>query len=90
MFKKAEDWYYAGMMKPTSVLFLGLWIIIVPFLGVPSPWKTVLLCLTGASLIFSYLFRRRLPEGLSGSPKATNTFAENDGPSRPDESAPQH
>lgn len=33
------------------VIVLGLWITIVPYLGVPSSWRTALLVLTGIVVV---------------------------------------
>lgn len=38
------------MSKEMAVIVLGIWIIAVPYLGVPSSWKTVLFVLTGIVL----------------------------------------
>ncbi|MBX4192480.1 hypothetical protein KW798_03270 [Candidatus Parcubacteria bacterium] len=46
------------MSKETSVILLGLWVIIVPQLGIPSPWRTLLLVLSGLALIIIGLYLR--------------------------------
>ncbi len=39
------------MSKRNFLLFLGVWIIIIPLSGLPTSWKTGFLCLTGSALI---------------------------------------
>ncbi|MDO8518283.1 MAG: hypothetical protein Q7S26_03275 [bacterium] len=38
------------MSKETSIIVLGVWVVIVPYLGVPASWRTVLLVLSGAAI----------------------------------------
>lgn len=38
------------MSKETGLIVLGLWVIVVPYLGVPGSWRTVLLVLSGAGV----------------------------------------
>ncbi|MEK7612531.1 MAG: hypothetical protein AAB449_00055 [Patescibacteria group bacterium] len=46
------------MSKETAVIVLGVWVIIVPQLGIPSPWRTALLILSGLALIVIGLYLR--------------------------------
>jgi amino acid permease len=44
------------MRKARIFLFLGIWVVILPYLGFPSSWKDVLSTLTGLGLIYvSYI-----------------------------------
>ena len=44
------------MRKTWILLFLGIWVAVLPFLGFPSSWKDFLFTLTGLGLIcFSYM-----------------------------------
>jgi hypothetical protein len=46
------------MSKEMSVILLGAWLIIVPYLGIPSPWKTFLVLVTGIVLmVVGFLLR---------------------------------
>lgn len=46
------------MSKETGVIVLGIWVFILPFLGIPGSWRTILLALTGAALaILGFLMR---------------------------------
>lgn len=46
------------MLSRQTTLMTGIWITILPFLGFPSSWKTVLLAVTGLSLVARYFFGR--------------------------------
>ena len=47
------------MRKARILLFLGIWLIILPYLGFPYSWKEILTTLTGfIVLLLSYLFYR--------------------------------
>jgi hypothetical protein len=66
------------MFKPKTVLSIGLWMVFVYFLGVPSSWKFALYLLTGIFFIFHYAlhFGR---ENFSAffTKHGTSTFVEN-------------
>jgi len=48
--------YNVFMRKARIFLFLGIWVVILPYLGFPSSWKDVLSILTGLTLIYlSYM-----------------------------------
>ena len=40
----------AGMSKEMGVILLGLWVVIVPYLGVPESWRTVFIILAGIAI----------------------------------------
>ncbi len=55
------------MRKERTLLFLGIWVALLPLLGFPNSWRTFFFLITGCALIFlSYLFykqvRARKPE----------------------------
>lgn len=68
------------MSKEMSLIALGIWVVIVPYLGVPSSWRTVLLVLTGLAVaIIGFLLRgEALAEGSSRAPRrrAEDSFVE--------------
>lgn len=47
------------MFKPKTILLLGIWLILIPFLGAPSTWRTFLLYGTGFILIANYFLRKK-------------------------------
>ena len=57
------------MSKEMTVIALGLFIAVVPYLGIPTAWKTPLLLLAGILLmIVGFLLRgAALSRGLEGS-----------------------
>lgn len=46
------------MSKHSIIITIAIWIIILPFLGFPSFWRTLLLVLSGLGIIF-YTFMLR-------------------------------
>lgn len=38
------------MSKEMTLIVLGLWVAVVPYLGVPSAWRTALLVLSGIGI----------------------------------------
>jgi hypothetical protein len=65
------------MSKEMGVILLGVWVIIVPYLGVPSGWRTIILVLSGiAVMILGFLLRA---QELSAPRGSKNTFMENRG-----------
>lgn len=64
------------MSKEMGVIALGLWVIVVPYLGIPGSWRTVLLVLAGVGItIIGFLLRGEvISRGVQGSEK--NHFVE--------------
>lgn len=46
------------MSKEMGVIALGIWVIIIPYLGVPGGWRTTIIVLTGLGLILLGFFLR--------------------------------
>jgi hypothetical protein len=45
------------MRKEKTLFIIGLWVIILPFLGFPNSWRKVLFLITGLAVMYiSYLF----------------------------------
>ena len=65
------------MSKEMTIIALGIWIVVVPYLGVPGSWKIALLVLSGLAIaVIGFLLRG---EALtrSGRPSApTSSFTE--------------
>jgi len=48
------------MREYTLYIWIGVWLLILPFLGIPGSWKKTLIILTALFLIaHSYVLRRR-------------------------------
>ena len=68
------------MRKEKRLFIIGLWVIILPFLGFPGSWKTVLFFLTGIALIYlGYLFYMEAKARLAKIENQTKTFVDNIG-----------
>lgn len=68
------------MRKEKTLLIIGLWIIVLPFLGFPDFWRKIFFILTGISVMYlAYLFylesRVRMAKNIGHS----KTFVDNIG-----------
>lgn len=65
------------MKRARILLFLGLWVAVLPYLGFPSSWKNVLFTISGLGLIyFSYIFYKELKVDEKQA-KTFDNFSEN-------------
>lgn len=65
------------MLKARILLFLGLWVAVLPFLGFPNSWKDIIMTISGVALILlSYVFYRELIDKKSKEEVFEN-FSEN-------------
>ena len=69
--------YDTDMSKEMAIIALGVWLFIVPYLGVPGSWRTVLLLLTGVALVVLGLFLRADSLWVRSRRSEHNTFVEN-------------
>lgn len=67
------------MSKEMAVIALGLWVVIVPYLGVPGSWRTTILVLSGIGIaVIGFMLRN---EALThGHTDSHTTFAESTPP----------
>lgn len=65
------------MSKEMTVVALGIWILILPYLGVPGSWRTTLLALTGVGLIVLGFFLRAEVLSRGGRHGSHHSFVEN-------------
>ncbi|OHA18491.1 MAG: hypothetical protein A2664_00920 [Candidatus Taylorbacteria bacterium RIFCSPHIGHO2_01_FULL_46_22b] len=68
------------MFRPHTVLTIGLWLILVSFLGIPSSWKTKLYIATGIFLVCGYLYHlghEVILKLAARQPQEGDSFAEN-------------
>jgi hypothetical protein len=65
------------MSKEMTIIVLGAWAIVLPYLGIPSGWRTTLLIVTGiAFMVLGFLLRgEALSRGHKGSSR--HSFVEN-------------
>jgi len=68
------------MKKDTSILILGIIVVATPFLGVPSPWKTVIFVGAGLTIAaLAYLLQRDVGGEIHfEGDRKTEMFVEND------------
>lgn len=71
------------MSKEMTVIVLGLWVVVVPYLGIPGEWRTALLVLSGLGIaVVGFLLRgETLSRG--SKPHAHNSFVESNQPAQP-------
>lgn len=66
------------MRKEKTLLIIGLWVVVLPFLGFPSSWRAILYVLTGICLMYlSYLFYEETKARLSKIDNQTKSFIDN-------------
>jgi hypothetical protein len=71
------------MSKEMTLIVLGIWVAVVPYLGIPGMWRTALLVLSGIGIaIIGFLLRGEvLGRGVTSSKHTT--FVDNVTSSRP-------
>ena len=68
------------MRKEKTLFIIGIWIIILPFLGFPETWRKVLFLLTGIATIYlAYLFYLEIRVRLHKDINRSKTFIDNIG-----------
>jgi hypothetical protein len=60
-----------------AVVVLGLWVIVLPHLGVPHSWSVVITTLTGAIVIATGLYMRAKALGGGARRSTHHPFIEN-------------
>ncbi len=68
------------MRKERTLFIIGLWVIVLPFSGFPSLWKTFLFGMTGIALVYlSYLFYLQVKKSIPKDQNHSKTFVDNIG-----------
>jgi hypothetical protein len=68
------------MRKEKTLFIIGLWVIILPFLGFPNNWRTVLFFITGLAIMYlAYLFYLEVKARLAKNADQSKTFVDNIG-----------
>ena len=68
------------MIQHKRTFSLGIFIFLIPFLGLPSSWKTTLVVLSGLSLVFlsvKIVLPKKPIKIKSKKPRPAPTFAQN-------------
>ncbi len=70
--------YNVPMKKARILLILGLWVAVLPYLGLPYSWKDILMTLSGLGLIyFSYVLYQEAKTKEVKEEKIFDNFSEN-------------
>lgn len=68
------------MRKERTLLILGIWVAVLPFLGFPQSWRKILFLITGFLMIYlAYLFYLEAKERISKNNNHLKTFIDNMG-----------
>lgn len=68
------------MRKEKTLLIIGLWVVIFPFLGFPIIGRKILLLITGLAIVYiSYLFYLEIKTRLRNDINNSKTFIDNIG-----------
>ena len=66
------------MSKDIAIIVLGISVALLPFLGFPGAWETVLLVFFGLGIVtLAFLWRRDILLSLGGNGKKTEVYTEN-------------
>ncbi|OGI95000.1 hypothetical protein A2917_01295 [Candidatus Nomurabacteria bacterium RIFCSPLOWO2_01_FULL_42_17] len=66
------------MRRAYKLLILGIWVVILPYLGFPSFWKNILVTISGLGLIFfSYVLYKESKIKEVKKEKTFDNFSEN-------------
>lgn len=66
------------MSKEMTVLVLGFWVLVLPYLGIPGSWRTVFLVVTGLALVtLGFLMRGEKIGGVRTKRTERHPFVEN-------------
>ncbi len=68
------------MRKERTLLIIGVWVMILPFLGFPLSWRQILFVLTGLALMYlAYLFYKQAKSRQEKEDNRSKTFVDNIG-----------
>lgn len=66
------------MRKEKTLFIIGIWTIILPFLGFPDTWRKILFIITGFMLIYlAYIYYEEVKERIAKSDNRSKTFVDN-------------
>lgn len=66
------------MRKEMAVMMLGVWVALLPFLGIPRRWDNAILLITGALIVmFGFILRKQALDRARYQSRRADTFAEN-------------
>lgn len=66
------------MRKEKTLFIVGIWVMVLPFLGFPNFWRQILLFITGLSLTYlAYLFYIEVKTRLVKDVNQSKSFIDN-------------
>jgi len=66
------------MRKEKTLFIIGIWIIILPFLGFPDTWRKIFFIITGFMLVYlSYIYYQQAKSRISKNENRSKTFIDN-------------
>jgi len=68
------------MSKEMTIIALGIWVIIIPYLGVPGPWRNGVLIITGVGIVLAGFSLRARAFSRGTKSTAQHPFVENSAP----------
>ncbi|MEK7108821.1 MAG: hypothetical protein AAB919_00080 [Patescibacteria group bacterium] len=68
------------MSKEMTIIALGLWIIVLPYLGIPGDWRVVLLVLSGIGIAVTGFLLRGEAISRGTRPRAHDSYVESSQP----------
>jgi hypothetical protein len=71
------------MSKEMAVIAFGIWVAVIPYLGIPGSWRTILLVLTGFAIIALGFFLRAEMLSRGGRRNQHHSFVENSAAAEP-------
>ncbi len=66
------------MSKEMTIIVLGLFVVVVPYLGIPGEWRVILLVLSGLGLAVTGFLLRGEALARGGRAHAHNSFVESE------------
>jgi hypothetical protein len=68
------------MRKERTLFIIGLWVLVLPFSGFPSAWRTLFFVVTGLAIMYiAYLFYLEAKRRISDNSNHSKTFVDNIG-----------
>ncbi len=66
------------MRKERTLFIIGIWVAVLPYLGVFDSWRKIMLIVTGIGIIYlAYLFNTEVRARLVKNENLEKTFVEN-------------
>jgi len=68
------------MRKEKTLLFMGIWVAILPFSGFPEPFRNILFVITGLLLVYlAFIYYQQANARISKNENTSKSFVDNIG-----------